>query len=107
MTNLEEISTSSVNQPVTQSQWQTLDSGPLGYCCDVRLLRENKGYTAYVAQLPGVVSQGESLALALANIMEALRGTLQAYQEEGMPIPWRIAESPEPSEKTYRVAVNV
>ena len=53
------------------------------------------GYSVWAATLPGVVSQGNTEAEALANIREALEGALQTYQELGESIPW--AAEPEPA----------
>ena len=59
------------------------------YRCDVRLCAEHDGgYSAYVPQLPGVVSEGDNAEDALANIREALAAAIEAYVAEGT-IPWQ------------------
>ena len=50
------------------------------------------GYTIVCPALPGVVSQGDSLEEALANIREAIELSLEVRQEDGLPGP---IESPE------------
>lgn len=37
--------------------------------------------------LPGCVSQGETKAVAVANIREAIEGYIAALQEDGRPVP--------------------
>jgi predicted RNase H-like HicB family nuclease len=46
------------------------------------------GYSASIAQLRGVHSQGDSLEEALANITDALEGVIETYHELDQPIPW-------------------
>ncbi len=45
------------------------------------------GFTALVPALPGVVTEGETLAEALANAEDAIRLCLEDLQEQGTPIP--------------------
>jgi len=80
---------------------------PLGYSVDARLVPQRGGYSVYVPQLPGVVSQGDDAETALKNITEAFRAAVQAYRQEGMPIPWTKADPPQPDERDFRIAVNV
>ena len=64
------------------------------YRCDVRLCPEHDGgYSAYVPQLPGVVSEGDNAEDALVNIREALAAAIGAYVAEGT-VPWQNATSP-------------
>lgn len=89
--------------------WMIADSAkPLGHCIDAVLVKdESGGYVATVAQLRGVVSEGDDLESAIRNLKEAFRATLDTYSAEGMPIPWR-EPPPRQSGETYsRVAVNV
>jgi|GEM_PF-1744305 len=56
--------------------------------CRVGLLRECDGsFSIYAINLPGVASQGETEQEAIANIVDALAGTLAEYKSEG-EIPW-------------------
>jgi predicted RNase H-like HicB family nuclease len=60
------------------------------YACDVYLAEETiDGWIAHVPALPGVVSEGDTLEDALENIREALCASIQAYQADGQPIPWK------------------
>lgn len=80
----------------------------LGYCCDIRLEPDEcGGYTAYVAQLRGVVSQGEDAESAMKNAIEALTGAIESYRAENMPIPWTAPEPLKPGEQVFRIALNV
>jgi predicted RNase H-like HicB family nuclease len=81
---------------------------PLGYCFDAVLTKdeESGGYVASVAQLRGVVSQGDDVATAIQNLMEAFQATIETYKAESMPIPWNVAEKKGPNEYVQRVAVH-
>jgi predicted RNase H-like HicB family nuclease len=48
------------------------------------ILREESegGYSAQCIELPGAISQGETLEQAIANIREAIEGYLEAFPEE-------------------------
>lgn len=90
------------------TKWDFDQDSPLGYCYDIILREEDcGGYSARVARLRGVVSQGDSAAEAMKNIIEALRATLETYRDEKMAIPWGGAEALQPGEDSFRVAVNV
>lgn len=61
----------------------------LRYVLPVGLISENTGgYSAYVINLPGVLSQGESEAEAEANVADALSGALAEYSSSGSLPPW-------------------
>ena len=42
----------------------------------------------YAADLPGCVSQGESIEECVANIEEAFRAIVESYERGNEPIPW-------------------
>jgi len=46
------------------------------------------GYWAEVAELPGCLSQGDTLEEVRANIQEALEACIDAYREDGVPVPF-------------------
>ncbi len=79
------------------------------YGCAVRLVPEEVGgYSVYVPELPGVVSEGDTHDEAIANITEALGASLRAYHEAGQPIPWDKADKPlESDERPAWVTVDV
>lgn len=45
------------------------------------------GYFASIPELPGCLSEGETLDEAMTNIREAMELYLEASVEEGIPIP--------------------
>jgi predicted RNase H-like HicB family nuclease len=45
------------------------------------------GYTVYVPDLPGCISEGETEDEALAMIRDAMTGYLGVRQERGWPLP--------------------
>jgi len=56
--------------------------------CRVGLIQEEDGsFSVYAKNLPGVASQGETVAEALENIVDALAGALAEHLSCG-EIPW-------------------
>jgi antitoxin HicB len=53
--------------------------------------QEEGGYTIISPMLPGLVTEGDSLEEALANVKDALRATLELYEDIGRPIPSSLA----------------
>lgn len=49
--------------------------------------QQEGGYTAYVPDLPGCVSEGETLEEATAMIREAMALYLESRQERDWPLP--------------------
>jgi len=45
------------------------------------------GYTVTSPILPGLVTEGDSLAQALENVQDALRATLELYEDTGKAVP--------------------
>ena len=95
--------------PRWNPRWkQATERESLGYCFDVVLVgNETDGYVASVAQLRGVVSEGDDAESAIRNLIEAFRATIETYIEDRMPIPWEKPRLKEPNEDHIRVAVNV
>ena len=53
------------------------------------------GYTVTSPALPGLVTEGDSLEEAVANVEDALRATLELYEDSGRPIPSGLAQDPQ------------
>lgn len=49
---------------------------------------EGDQYSAVAMNLPGCVSQGDTLGESTANIKEACQGLIASYLESGKEIPW-------------------
>ena len=61
-----------------------------GYACHVSLVREDDGQiSAFVLNLPGAASCGDTESEALENVRESVRGLIEVYQEHGDSIPWK------------------
>jgi predicted RNase H-like HicB family nuclease len=45
------------------------------------------GYSVFVPELPGVSTQGETIADARANAQEAIEGYLKALYDDGLSVP--------------------
>jgi len=72
----------------------------------VRLIAEKEGgFSAIARNLPGVASQGETEAEALANVKEAALGCIEQYKADGKEIPWIEWELVSPVDRT--VVVNL
>lgn len=66
--------------------WNELENA---YHCRVMLCPEEVGgYSIHAMTLPGVVSQGNSVPEAVANIRDAFREAIAVYAESGAAIPW-------------------
>ncbi|MGQ0634627.1 MAG: type II toxin-antitoxin system HicB family antitoxin [Planctomycetaceae bacterium] len=76
------------------------------YACNVIIVDEGDGYSAHVANLPGAVSEGETIDEALTNIRDALGGLLPAYSKRGQ-IPWADAKVEGEIACEKRIIVNV
>lgn len=90
---------------LSSPSWDVSSSG-IGYSCDIRLVPEDGGYVAYVAQLRGVHSQGDTEEEARLNIEDALQAALAAYGDSGQEIPWSEPEPPKDNEVSLRILVN-
>jgi len=79
------------------------------YECEVRLVaEEGGGYSVYVPELPGVVSEGDTYDTAIDNVTEALGASLRVYHEADQAIPWDKTDKPlEPNERRAWVTVDV
>jgi predicted RNase H-like HicB family nuclease len=54
----------------------------------VLIPEEDGRYSAIARDLPGVASQGETIAEAVSNIREAFIGAMEVFEEEKLPVPW-------------------
>lgn len=90
-----------------EAEWTLSGDRKLGFALDAVLQPDADagGFVVTIAQLPGVASQGDDLASALQNIVEAFQGAIETYQAEGMPIPWRTPQPPAPNERRLRIVV--
>jgi len=75
---------------------------PCAYECRVYLLPENEGFSIWMADLPGVASQGDTEAEAIEHLKEAFLAVLEVYQEDGMEVPWLPKPKTRPADATER-----
>lgn len=69
--------------------------------------KEEGGFSAVAARLPGVTSQGSTEPEALANIVEAFKATIARYKEQGVDVPWlKTSTEPERGAVTRWVIVH-
>ena len=59
---------------------------------------EEGGYIVSCPQLPGCVTQGETVEEALAMIKDAIRGYIASLQKHGEPVPPSLEEKIEKAE---------
>ena len=49
--------------------------------------KAGENYSAYVPDLPGCISTGETVAQAEQNIREAIEFHIEGMREDGVPVP--------------------
>src|SRR5262249_41650940 len=78
------------------------------YRCEARIEKDSEcGFVAYVAELKGVISEGDDLESTKKNITEALKATIDTYISDHTPIPWnREIEQRSDKEMPYWIFVN-
>ena len=57
--------------------------------------QEEGGYTVTSPMLPGLVTEGDSLEEALENVQDALRATLELYEDIGRSVPAGLVQNPD------------
>jgi antitoxin HicB len=71
--------------------WKYFDESTLE--CRILICPEDVGgFSVHAMNLPGVVSEGETVDEAIANIRDAFAGAIAVYREKGEKIPWAPAE---------------
>ncbi|MCC7372836.1 MAG: type II toxin-antitoxin system HicB family antitoxin [Chloroflexi bacterium] len=53
------------------------------------------GHTVTSPALPGLVTEGDSLEQALEHVEDALRATLELYEDTGRPVPRGLVQDPD------------
>jgi predicted RNase H-like HicB family nuclease len=82
--------------------------GDSAYECRLLLCPEDGGFSAHALNLPGVVSEGDTLDEAIENIKDAFRETILSYRDDARAIPWANVEIEEPEGSIKRwIIVNV
>lgn len=76
------------------------------YRCCILLSPEDGGFCVRAADLAGVVSEGETIDEALANIKEAYAGAIESYRTHGDPIPWLVPPR-EPKGNEQRLVIQL
>jgi antitoxin HicB len=107
MSNLVLERCGSNDQHIEWSNWDVL--GDRTYQCRVLLCPESEGgFSAHAIRLPGVVSEGDTEAEALANVADAFQAVIQTFLDENRPIPWQDSEIERPKGSRERwILVNV
>lgn len=83
------------NETGKHEDWPLATSeNPLGYSLTCVLEPSGDGYTAYIAELRGVVSEGKNQREAIENVVEACRLAIEVYKEKGLAIPWEVPLPP-------------
>ena len=59
--------------------------------CRIIIIQEEDGFSAHAADLPGTLSEGDTIDEAVNNIADALQCTLAEYRLRGQ-IPWSRSE---------------
>src|SRR4051794_14436468 len=56
------------------------------------------GFTVTSPALPGLVTEGDSVEDALEHVEDALRATLELYEDTGRPVPHGLVQDPDAGE---------
>ena len=56
------------------------------------------GYTVTSPQLPGLVTEGDSVTEALSNVEDALLATIELYEDTGKVFPADLVKDPDEGE---------
>ena len=57
------------------------------YSIDIAWSEEDEGYIATVPEFPGLSAFGETWEEAVSQATDALRGFIETYAEDGLPLP--------------------
>lgn len=89
-----------------KGEWRHYNGGVYRYMVYLTPGKEG-GFSVVAARLPSVTGQGHTEREALANIVEAFKGVIARYKEQGVHIPWtKIPVEPEPGALTRWVIVH-
>jgi predicted RNase H-like HicB family nuclease len=79
--------------------------------CHALICPEQKdgGFSIHCINLPGVISEGETVDEAIDNITDAFRETISYYREAGQRIPWknRVATELPPDSRELAILVRM
>lgn len=80
------------NNNLIKPEWQVHTGA---YCCRAVFFRDEAegGYTVFARNLPGVVSEGDSLEEAIERINDAFTESVLSYRHQDQSIPWGDASS--------------
>lgn len=65
------------------------------------------GFSIHCINLPGVISEGETVDEAIDNITDAFRETISYYRESGQKIPWKKRVATEVPHDSTELAILV
>ena len=63
------------------------------------------GFTVTSPMLPGLVTEGDTLEEALANVEDALRATLELYEDIGRQVPSGLVQDPDAREIRFNICL--
>lgn len=88
MTTMTEYSVASF--PVQVGEWRSIQGSYV--CRFIVIPEEDGGFSVHATELPGVVSEGDTVEEAIENIKDAFRESILSYKEAGESIPWAPVE---------------
>ncbi len=77
-------------------KWTSFEQEAVIQCHAILCPDESGGFSAHCANLPGVVSQGDTEQEAIGNIADCFRETIAYYRSAGETIPWGEVEIDRP-----------
>jgi predicted RNase H-like HicB family nuclease len=90
------------------SEWKRFGDASRHFECRVLLCPEDGGFSIHALDLPGVVSQGDTVKEAIANIVDAYQESIASYRDSSDAIPWGavIVDDAPRGSKELRIVVN-
>jgi len=76
--------------------------------CRMLITPEDDGFVVTCLRLPGVVTQGDTIAESIDNMVDAFREAIRCYRDSEMAIPWQDVDIERPSGSVEKwILVNV
>ncbi len=80
------------SQRIAESQWEHFEHEKALECRVVVCPEDEGGFAVHCVNLPGVISQGDTMEEAIENIADAFRESVLYYRGANESIPWKTVE---------------
>ena len=86
--------------------WEQSATGDVFDCAVVIEPDEDGGFVVVARDLPGVISQGETVEEALEAIRDAFTAAIHSYKQHQVPIPWTPSTTSVPTQTVRWIQIN-